>query len=94
MLRFNFFADRGAFARDAASGRYRVDMAKMRQAMDELSSLILKLQGDGDYAGVTRVTQDLGKIRPQLQSDLARLAARSIPVDVTFEQGKPVLGLK
>ncbi|HEX6572746.1 MAG TPA: hypothetical protein VF055_12040, partial [Steroidobacteraceae bacterium] len=94
MLRFNFFADRGAFTRDAASGRYRVDMAKMRQAMDELSGLILKLQGDGDYAGVAKVTQDLGNIRPQLQSDLARLAARSIPVDVTFEQGKQVLGLK
>jgi hypothetical protein len=94
MLRFNFFADRGAFTRDAASGRYRVDMAKMRQAMDELSGLILKLQGDGDYAGVAKVTQELGNIRPQLQSDLARLAARSIPVDVTFEQGKQVLGLK
>jgi hypothetical protein len=94
MLRFNFFADRGAFTRDAASGRYRVDMAKMRQAMDELSGLILKLQGDGDYAGVAKVTQDLGHIRPQLHSDLARLAARSIPVDVTFEQGKQVLGLK
>ena len=60
MLRFNFFADRGAFTRDAASGRYRVDMAKMRQAMDELSALILKLQGDGDYAGVAKLTQDLG----------------------------------
>jgi hypothetical protein len=94
MLRFNFFADRGAFTRDAASGRYRVDMVKMRQAMDELSGLILKLQGDGDYAGVAKVTQELGNIRPQLQSDLARLAARSIPVDVTFEQGKQVLGLK
>ena len=40
------------------------------------------------------MTQDLGNIRLQLQSDLARLAARSIPVDVTFEQGKQVLGLR
>ena len=94
MLRFNYFADRGAFTRDAASGRYRVDMAKMRRAMDELSALILKLQGDGDYAGVDKLTRDLGAIGPQLQSDLARLAARNIPVDVVFEQGKSVLGLK
>jgi hypothetical protein len=93
MLRFNFFADRGAFTRDA-SGKYRVDMAAMRRAMDELSALILKLQGDGDYAGVAKLTGDLGVIRPQLAADLGRLADRSIPVDVTFTQGKDVLGLK
>jgi biotin operon repressor len=93
MLRFNFFADRGAFTRDA-SGRYRVDMARMRLAMDELSALILKLQGDGDYASVEKLTAELGVIRPQLAADLARLSTRNIPVDVTFNQGKSVLGLK
>jgi len=93
MLRFNFFADRGAFTRDAA-GKYRVDMVAMRRAMDELSALILKLQGDGDYAGVEKLTADLGGIGPQLAADLDRLAKRSIPVDVTFTQGKEVLGLK
>jgi hypothetical protein len=94
MLRFNYFADRGAFVRDEATGRYRVDMTAMRRAMDELSARILKLQGDGDYAGVGKLQQDLGVVRPQLQQDLARLAARSIPVDVTFTQGKDVLGLE
>jgi len=93
MLRFNFFADRGAFARDA-SGHYRVDMPKMRKAVDELSGVLLKLQGDGDYAGVAQLAQQLGVIRPQLQADLDRLASRAIPVDVAFTQGKAVLGLQ
>jgi len=93
MLRFNFFADRGAFERDA-SGHYRVDMKKMRAAVDELSGVLLKLQGDGDYAGVAQLTKDLGVIRPQLQADLDRLSSRAIPVDVVFTQGKAVLGLK
>jgi hypothetical protein len=92
MVRFNFFADRGAFARDAA-GHYRVDMAAMRRAVDELSGALLKLQGDGDYAGVQKLTKELGVIRPQLQSDLDRLSSRAIPVDVAFTQGKAVLGL-
>jgi hypothetical protein len=92
MLRFNFFADRGAFARDV-SGHYRVDMPKMRRAVDELSGVLLKLQGDGDYAGVAQLAKDLGVIRPQLQSDLDRLSNRAIPVDVVFTQGKAVLGL-
>jgi hypothetical protein len=93
MLRFNFFADRGAFARDA-SGHYRVDMPKMRSAVDDLSGVLLKLQGDGDYAGVAQLTKELGVIRPQLQADLDRLSSRAIPVDVVFTQGKAVLGLK
>jgi hypothetical protein len=92
MLRFNFFADRGAFARDA-SGHYRVDMVKMRAAVDELSGVLLKLQGDGDYAGVKKLAQELGVIRPALQADLDRLSSRDIPVDVVFTQGKAVLGL-
>jgi hypothetical protein len=93
MLRFNFFADRGAFTRDA-SGHFRVDMAAMRRAVDELSGVLLKLQGDGDYAGVQKLTSELGVIRPQLQSDLDRLSSRAIPVDVAFTQGKAVLGLQ
>lgn len=93
MLRFNFFADRGAFTRDG-HGYYRVDMMKMRSAVDELSGVLLKLQGDGDYAGVARLTQELGVIRPQLRADLDRLSQRAIPVDVVFTQGKPVLGLQ
>jgi len=92
MVRFNFFADRGAFARDA-NGHYRVDMAKMRAAVDELSGVLLRLQGDGDYAGVQKLTKELGVIRPQLQADLDRLSSRAIPVDVAFTQGKTVLGL-
>ncbi len=93
MVRFNYFADRGAFTRDA-SGHYHVDMAKMRQAMDALSADILELQGDGNYAGVQKMLAELGVIHPQLAGDLARLGQRNIPVDVRFEQGKAVLGLK
>jgi hypothetical protein len=92
MVRFNFFADRGAFARDD-QGHYRVDMPAMRRAVDELSGVLLKLQGDGDYAGVGKLAAELGVLRPQLQADLDRLSSRSIPVDVAFTQGKAVLGL-
>jgi hypothetical protein len=92
MVRFNFFADRGAFTRDA-QGYYRVDMPAMRRAVDELSGVLLKLQGDGDYAGVQKLGDELGVLRPQLQADLDRLSSRAIPVDVAFTQGKSVLGL-
>jgi hypothetical protein len=69
-------------------------MPQMRQAVDDLSAVLLKLQGDGDYAGVQTLTWELGVIRPELQADLDRLSRRAIPVDVAFTQGKSVLGLQ
>ncbi|WP_199610809.1 dipeptidyl-peptidase 3 family protein [Flocculibacter collagenilyticus] len=93
MIRFNFFNQHGAFSRDE-NGLYKVNMEKMQDAVNALSSLILTLQGDGNYDGVAQLVKDKGEIKPALASDLERLAKAKIPVDITFEQGKEVLGLK
>jgi hypothetical protein len=94
MVRFNFFQQQGAFTRDAASGRYRVDAAKMDAAVDALSAKLLTIQGDGDYAAARQLTDAMGIIGPQLAADLKKLETAGIPVDVTFEQGLKVLGLE
>jgi hypothetical protein len=93
MATFNFFAEQGAFTRDAATGKYRVHFDKMQQAVDKLAGNILRYQGNGDYAGVGTFMTGYGVIRPELQGDLARLSRLGIPVDVVFEQGPSVLGL-
>ncbi|TQF73024.1 dipeptidyl-peptidase 3 family protein [Pseudoalteromonas luteoviolacea] len=92
MIRFNFFKQEGAFSKNA-QGLYQVDMEKMGAAMAKLSNLILTLQGDGDYQKVDALIATHGDIKAELQADLAKLAKASIPVDVTFNQGKSVLGL-
>ena len=92
MIRFNFFAQQGAFEK-TEDGMYRVNMEKMGAAVEALSELILTLQGDGDYDGVAKLVETMGVIKPDLASDLARLEAASIPVDIHFNQGKKVLGL-
>ncbi len=91
---FSFFQERGAFARDSATGRYRVDLATMRDAVDALAEQILRFQGDGDHAGVSRFMEARATISPGLERDLDRLGRLGIPVDVTFEQGTQVLGLE
>ena len=95
MVRFNFFADRGAFVRDA-NGQYRVDMPKMRKAVDELSATLLKLQGDGDYAGVQKLIGELGVIGPQLRggSRTAQAQRHSGGRDVHAGQVGPRAGLR
>jgi hypothetical protein len=84
----SFFQDRGAFTRDSAAGRYRIDFPKMRAAVDELAGQILRFQGDGDHAGVTRFMTERGRLSPTLQQDLARLGSKGIPVDIVFETPK------
>jgi hypothetical protein len=61
--------------------------------MDALSEKILRLQGDGDYAGVLALMEKYGQVTPQLQADLDRINAAGIPTDIVFEQGVDVLGL-
>ena len=91
MVRFNFMRAFDAIVRDPETGRYRVDMARMREAMDSLSAQLLTLQGNGDYEGASRLIDDMGFVGPQLAEDLAVLESAGIPVDIVFEQGIEVL---
>lgn len=92
MIRFNFFKEKGAFSRNE-DGTYKVNFDKMESAMKDLSNLILTLQGDGNYEGVSNLVSEKGIISPELQADLDRLSDANIPVDVIFEQGVSALGL-
>ena len=83
----SFLEERGAFTRDSASGRYRVDFQKMRAAVDSMAGVILRYQGDGNYQGVRDFMAARTKIPAPLQGDLDRLATEGIPVDIVFEQG-------
>jgi hypothetical protein len=93
MVRFNFFSQMGAFSRDPATGKYRVDAGKMRAAVQALSAKLLTIQGDGDYAAAKKMTDEQGVIQPQLHADLERLSNDDIPIDIVFDQGLKVLGL-
>ncbi len=93
MVRFNYLVEQGAIARNEANGTYLVDFDKMQASIASLSELILRLQGDGDYAGVVELMKQKGLIVPELQAGLDKLSEAGIPVDIVFEQGTSVLGL-
>jgi hypothetical protein len=94
VVAFNFLASQGAFTRDQQTGKYRVVLEKFGPAANALAERILRLQGDGDYAGAGAFADQHGQIGPQLQQDLDRLKTKGIPVDIVFEQGLAVLGLR
>jgi len=93
MIRFNFFEQAGAFSRDPATGKYRVNVPEFEQAVEDLSRTLLTLQGNGDYEVVNTFVVENAGVGPQLQADLDKLAMAGIPVDIVFEQGASVLGL-
>lgn len=93
MLAFNFFEEKGAFEK-TKEGKYKVNFDKFRTAMNDLSNLILTLQGNGDKAGVEALQKEKAVVKPDLQGDLNKLRQKGIPVDIVFEQGVDVLGVK
>ena len=93
MLVFNFFEENGAFEK-TANGHYKVNFEKFKSAMNALSNLILTLQGNGDKPAVEKLQKEKAIVNADLQADLNRLQKKGIPVDIIFEQGIGVLGLK
>ncbi|MFC2090292.1 Zn-dependent hydrolase [Bacteroidota bacterium] len=94
MIRFYYFQEYGAFARDNETGTYRVDFEKMQSAMNSLGEMILTIQGNGDYEAAKSLVSEKGFIRQDLQNDLDRLQALNIPIDIVFKQGPEMLGLE
>jgi hypothetical protein len=93
MFQFNFLQAQGAFTRDPASGKYKVDAERFGKAAEALAARLLKTQGDGDYEGAKRMLADEAVIGAELKADLDRLGSKGIPVDIVLEQGLGVLGL-
>ncbi|HMI01756.1 MAG TPA: hypothetical protein VK541_04695 [Pedobacter sp.] len=90
---FNFFKENGAFIRNE-TGTYQVDFVKFEESMNKLGNLIITLQGNGDKAAVEKNQKENAVIPAELQGDLNRLTKKGIPVDIVFEQGANVLGVK
>ncbi|GAA4815252.1 hypothetical protein GCM10011365_02490 [Marinicella pacifica] len=88
LLRFNYFAEQGAFNYDEQSGHYSVNPEKMSAAIAALSDKILTLQGDGDYQAVANWFKQDGQQSPQLEKALNTIHKAGIPVDIVFQQGE------
>jgi hypothetical protein len=92
LIRFNFFLERGAFTRNE-DGTYSVNFDQMEKASAELTHVILKLQGDGDYDAAKAFVEKYCIMGDQLKQDLERLDSMNIPKDIYYEQGPEVVGL-
>jgi hypothetical protein len=80
IMEFNFYEERGAIARDAASGRYAIDFGRMPDAVAALAKELLEEEATGDRARVEAWFAKYGAIPPDLGKALE--AASDVPVDI------------
>jgi hypothetical protein len=80
IMEFNFFTERGAIARDAASGRYAINFERMPETVAALAKELLEQEATGDRARVEAWFAKYGAVPPDLAKALE--AASSVPVDI------------
>jgi hypothetical protein len=92
LIIYNYFKENNAFTINS-NGKYKIDFENMKNATSNLSKQILIIQGNGDYDGASKLIEKYGKIPPTLQKSLDIIVDAGIPVDITFSQGKNIIGL-
>ena len=80
MMEFNYFAEQGAITRDAKSGRYAIDFAKMPVAIASLAKELLEIEATGDRARAEAWFKKYGTMPDELRAALSKTG--SVPVDV------------
>jgi hypothetical protein len=78
-IQLNTFLDAGAVT-VGGDGRFRVDHARIRDAVEGLTRRLMTIQAEGDYDEANRVLETLGVVRPEVQRVLDRLAG--VPIDI------------
>ncbi len=78
-IQLNTFLDAGA-VQVGPDGRFRVNHARIRDAVEGLTRRLMTIQAQGDYDEANRVLETLGVVRPEVQRVLDRLGG--VPIDI------------
>ncbi len=84
MMCFNFFAQKGAFSRNA-DGFYTVDYTKAYDAIADWASIVIKTQATGDLDFAIDFAAKNEVIGTDLAADLVRVNEAGIPKDIVFD---------
>ena len=79
-MQYSYLKDKGAFRRDERTERFRVDYDRMEAGLRELLAELIRLQGNGDYAGTKAFFDRYARLDEQARAVLA--TAAHIPTDI------------
>ena len=79
-MQYRYLRDKGALVWDSNAKRFRIDEAKIDGAIRDLVGDIVRLQGNGDYAGTKAMLDRLGSLDPEASQVIGTMT--HIPVDI------------
>ncbi|MEI7902785.1 MAG: beta-Ala-His dipeptidase [bacterium] len=77
---WNYFVEQGALSLDPTSGKFRVDMARMPQAVKDLAIKLLTIEGEGDAAAAKAFIDQYSYVGLDLQQ-LLDVANATVPIE-------------
>lgn len=80
MMEFNYLSEQGAITRDAKTGRYAIDYAKMPGAIASLAKELLEIEATGDRNRAEQWFTKYDSMPEDLKSALAGI--KDVPVDI------------
>ena len=79
-IAFNYLMEKGGFEYNPQTRKFRVNDAKIEDAIRDLAHDLLMIQATGDYEGAKRFIQKYRYLSPEMQDALNRL--KDVPVDI------------
>ena len=79
-MQYRYLADKGAIVWDPQAKRFRIDMARMDGALAALIGDVIRLQGDGDYAGTKAFMAKWAVVDPNAKTVIGTMT--KLPVDI------------
>jgi hypothetical protein len=79
-MQYGFLKEHGGIAWDASARRFRLDYDRLEPAIAALVAEIVRIEGDGDYAGAKAFLDRYGRLDPEAQAVIATMT--HIPVDI------------
>ncbi|HEX9955144.1 MAG TPA: hypothetical protein VGB48_08030 [Allosphingosinicella sp.] len=79
-MQYSYLQEKGAFVWDERAGRYRVDYRKLEAGIRELTAVLVRFQGNGDYAGTKAFFERYARLDDRARAVLATTA--HIPTDI------------
>jgi hypothetical protein len=79
-MQYGYLREKGAIVWDERARRFRIEAPLMRAGVRDLVADVVRLQGDGDYAGMKAFFARNARLDAQAQAVIATLS--NIPVDI------------
>jgi hypothetical protein len=79
-MQYSYLKDKGAFEWDGRASRFRIDNDRMEAGIKDLVADLVRLQGNGDYAGTKAFFERLAKLDDNARTVLS--SASHIPTDI------------